>query len=100
MPMLASMLSSRRPACPTNGSPRASSSAPGASPISIHSRVRVADAENGLLSCLAQSACPAARDFLPQLFPLESRDDRSSVGDRRCDVGLPAATIVDTLRSR
>src|SRR5690348_13801059 len=31
------MLSSSRPACPTNGSPRASSSAPGASPTNIHS---------------------------------------------------------------
>ena len=37
MPSAASMLSSRRPACPTNGSPRASSSAPGASPTNSQS---------------------------------------------------------------
>ena len=72
-PMARSIELSSCPARPTNGSPCRSSSAPGASPITSHSRLRIADAEYRLGAGPVQLAAGAARDLaraaLPRLRP-------------------------------
>jgi hypothetical protein len=70
----ASIASSSLPAGPTKGSPRASSSAPGPSPMNSQSAADIADAEHRLPPLLAKRAGPTGGNAVLQLLPGHAGD--------------------------
>ena len=90
-PIAFSMLLSSWPARPTKGSPCASSSAPGASPIDHPLRLAISDAENGLRARFLQAAQRAAGDGPLQRLPVHERHFGGAL--RRAKALLHAACL-------
>ena len=90
------MLSSSRPACPTNGSPCASSSAPGRLADEQPLGPRIADTRHALLPAAAEPAGGAGVDVGREIAPLEARDARPRRSPRRCGRDRPPARSART----